>query len=75
MPVQIFCFKLCSILLNDEKTLDSFILPSYLRYKKGLDLNLQPPPPPPPTPLFVATPLMKSTYEEVQLVILRVSSQ
>ena len=73
MPVQIFCFKLCSILLNDEKTLDSFILPSYLRYKKGLDLNLQPPHP--PTPLFVATPLMKSTYEEVQLVILRVSSQ
>ena len=47
MPVQIFCFKLCSILLNDEKTLDSFILPSYLRYKKGLDLNLQPRPPPP----------------------------
>ena len=46
MPVQIFSFKLCSILLNDEKTLDSFILPSYLRYKKGLDLNLQPPPPP-----------------------------
>ena len=35
---------------HDEETLDSFIAPSYLRYKKGSDLNL-------PSSLFVATPL------------------
>ena len=38
---------------DDEETLDSFILRSYLRYKKGPDLNL----PPPASPLFVATSL------------------
>ena len=35
--------------------LDSFISPSYLRYKKGPDLNLAP-----PSPLFLATPLSKN---------------
>ena len=38
-----------------EERLDSFIPSSYLRYKKGPDLNL--PPLPHRSPLFVATPL------------------
>ena len=37
-----------------RKHLDSFIPSSYLRYKKGSNLNLLPPP---PSSLFVATPM------------------
>ena len=36
---------------HDEEILDSFTPRSYLRYKKGPNLDL------PPSPLFVATPL------------------
>ena len=42
MPIYIFCFILCSILLHDEDRLDSFIPRSYLRHEKGPDLNLAP---------------------------------
>ena len=42
---------------HDEETLDSFILPSYLRNKKGPDLNLLPPP---LSLLFAATPLIQA---------------
>ena len=60
------------ILLNDEKTLIRlFYSAIILTIQKRSRLE----PATPPTPLFVATPLMKSTYEEVQLVILRISSQ
>ena len=40
---------LCSTLLRDEETFDS-IPRSYLRHKKGPDLNRPPPPHPPPPP-------------------------
>ena len=51
-PCQYRYFVLNYVLYyqHDEETLDSFISPWYLRYKKGPDLNL-----PPPPPLFVAT--------------------
>ena len=42
---------------HDEETLDSFIPPSYLRNKKGSDLNLLLPP---LSLLFAATPLIQA---------------
>ena len=53
MPVSIFCFTLCSILLTWWRNIRLFYT-SYLRYKKVPNLNLSPP----PSPLFVATPLL-----------------
>lgn len=49
MSVQIFCLKLCSILLKHDEEADSFLLPSYLQYKKDLDLDLPHLPHPPPS--------------------------
>ena len=58
--MEVFCFKLCSILLTWWRNIRLFYTTSALAIQKGPDLNLLPS----PSPVFVATPLKKVFISE-----------